>query len=187
MLKKILTAVVFGLFAMQLNICAAMIAPYQMTLGGITYGTKIDELKKIHGEPDAIYKGIENYSSCTYGDGVIVHYNENSGQIIGIDVTEKSWAADGGICVGMYYDEWLKNHAEPDEVKKGDVQTVYGYFHYKSDPVEHVTYRDAGLFIAFDNKSGTITEMKIYGDTDFATFDESFESIMSDMLVPIAK
>ena len=188
-MEKIFIAIIslIAFFAAQVNVCAAMIAPYQMTLGGLTYGTKIDEMKKIYGEPDAIYKGIENYSSCTYGDGVIVHYNENSGQIIGIDVTEKGWAADDGICVGMYFDEWLKNHASPDLVKVGDVQTVYLYFHYKSDSIVHETFRDYGLFIAFNKDSGKITEMKIYGDTDFATFDESFESIMSDMLVPISK
>ena len=187
-MKKIFFAVVFGLFAMQLNICAAMIAPYQMYLGGITYGSTIDELKKIHGEPKT-RDGVDGYNYCTYGDLVIVRYKESSGKIYEIDVTDESpnWRGDQNIGVGMYYDEWLKVHAEPDAVKKGDVQTVYLYFHYKSDPVKHETYRDAGLFIAFDNKSGKITQMKICGDNDFSPFEASFEGVMEDMLIPISR
>lgn len=50
MFKKIFVATMLSsiiLVATQANICGAMIAPHQMYLGGITYGLKIDELKKI--------------------------------------------------------------------------------------------------------------------------------------------
>ena len=192
MMKKFFISAVASLavfIAAQFNICGAMIAPHQMYLGGITFGSKIDEMKRLHGEPDAIYNGDEGYATCTYGDLVLVHYNRFSGQIYGINVTDKSldWHGDQNIGVGMYFDEWLKVHAEPDVVKIGDEQTVYLYFHYRSDPVVHETFRDYGLFIAFNNKSGEITEMQIYGDNDIATFEETFEGIMSDMLVPIEK
>lgn len=192
MFKKIFVATMLSsiiLVATQANICGAMIAPHQMYLGGITYGSKIDELKKNHGEPDAIYNGIEEYgyATCSYGDGVLIHYKKVSGQIHGITVTENNsnWRGDKNIGVGMYFDEWLKDHAEPELVKEGDEQTVYLYFHYKSNPVLKETFRDYGLFIAFNNKSGVITEMRIEGDTDVAPFEEIYEGIMSDMLIPI--
>lgn len=192
MLKKIFISTVASLtifIATQFNICGAMIAPYQMYLGGLTFGSKVDEMKQLHGEPDAIYNGIEGYATGTYGDLVLVHYNEFSGKIYGIDVTEDSlnWRGDRRIGVGMSIDEWLEWHAEPEKIKVGDVQTVYLYFHYKSDPVLHVTFRDYGLFIAFNNESGIITEMKIYGDNDMETFEETFDNVMANMLVPIEK
>ena len=192
MLQKIFIATMFSViafFAAQINTCAAMIAPHQMYLGGLTYGSKIDEMKQLHGEPDAIYNGDEGYATCTYGDLVLIHYNKFSGQIYGMDVTEDSlnWRADKRIGVGMSIDEWLEWHAEPEKIKVGDVQTVYLYFHYRADPVVHETFRDYGLFIAFNNESGVITEMKIYGDNDIATFEETFDGVMADMLIPIEK
>lgn len=179
---------VITFLAAQLNICGAMIAPYQMYLGGLTYGSKIDEMKNLHGEPDTIFDGVDGYTSCTYGNKITVQYKKVSGQIYSIDVTdENGWKADGGIGVGMYFDEWLKIHAEPEVVKVGDVQTVYLYFHYKSNPVLKETFRDYGLFIVFNNKSGKITRINIFGDNDFAPFEESYENIMEEMLVPIEK
>ena len=189
MLRKIFAATIISaitFLSAQINICGAMIAPYQMYLGGLTFGSKIDEMKRIYGEPDAIYNGVENYESCAYGDGVLVNYNKISGQINGIVVTENNgWKIDGGIGVGNNIEEWLANHAGAEKILVGDVQTVYLYFHYKSNPVVHETFRDFGLFIAFNNASGKITELRIAGDNDMATFEESFENIMSDMLVPI--
>ena len=190
-MKKIFFATIISVItflAAQINICSAMIAPYQMYLGGLTYGSKIDEMKKIYGEPDAIYNGVENYASCSYGDGVIVSYNKISGQIIGIIVTEKNgWKIDGDIGVGNNIEEWLANHSEAEKIKVGDVQTVYLYFHYKSNPVAHETFRNYGLFIAFNTESGKITQLRIAGDNDMATFEEIYEDIMSDMLIPIEK
>ena len=69
MFKKILAALVFTLLAMQLNICAAMIEPDKIYLGGLTYGSKIDEMKNLHGEPDVIFDGVEGYETCEYADG----------------------------------------------------------------------------------------------------------------------
>ena len=180
---------VIAFFAAQMNFCNAMIAPHQMYLGGLTFGSKIDEMKQLHGEPDAIYNGDEGYTTCTYGDLVLIHYNKFSGQIYEMDVAEDSlnWRADKRIGVGMSIDEWLEWHAEPEKFKVGDVQTVYLYFHYRSDPVVLETFRDYGLFIAFNNESGVITELKIYGDNDIATFEETFDGVMADMLVPIRK
>ena len=191
MLQKIFVTTILSVITFlvaQINNCDAMIEPYKIRLGELTYGSKIDEMKKIYGEPDAIYNGVENYASCTYGDGVIVNYNKISGQIIGIIVTENNgWKIDGGIGVGNNIEEWLANHAGAEKIKVGDVQTVYLYFHYKADPIVHETFRNCGLFIAFNNESGKITELRIAGDSDMATFEEIYEGIMSDMLVPIDK
>lgn len=183
MLKKILTAVVFALLIIQLNICAAMIQPDKIYLGGLTFGSKISEMKNIHGEPDTIFFGTEGYSSCNYGDGVSVTFNKISGLINGIFVTEKikAWEGHNGLSVGMKINDWLITVPEPDEVKVGTDKTVYLYFHYKSDPVIHETFRDYGLFIAVNNQSGKITEIRIEGDTDLAKFEEFFESTMYEM------
>jgi len=183
MLKKIFTSVVFGLIIMQLNICAAMLTPNEIYLGGLTYGSKINEMKKIHGEPDAIFFGVEGYETCEYADGAKITYDKISGQIKSIVVTEKNfdWAGHNGLVVGMNIDEWLKNNPAPDEVKVGNNKTVYLYFHYKADPVIHETFRNYGLFIVFNNNSGKITQLRIYGDTDFASFEESFDSVMTEM------
>lgn len=187
MFKKIFVATtlsIIALIATQFNICAAMLTPNRIYLGGITYDSKIDEMKRLHGEPDAIFFGVEGYETCEYADGAKITYDKFSGQIKSIVVTEKNsdWAGQDGLSVGMYYDEWLKNNPAPDEVKVGDNKTVYVYFHYKSNPVIHETFRDYGLFIAFNKNSGKITQLRIYGDTDFASFEESFDSVMTEMI-----
>jgi len=82
----------------------------------------------------------------------------------------------------MNIDEWLANNPAPELIKVGENKTVYLYFHYKADPVIHETFRDYGLFIAFNNQSGKITQLRIYGDTDFASFEESFDSVMTEMI-----
>ena len=87
----------------------------------------------------------------------------------------------------MSIDEWREWHAMPDKMKVGDTQTVYLYFHYKADPVIHETFRDYGLFIAFNNDSKKITQLRIYGDTDFASFEEIWEGIMTDMTVNVER
>ena len=189
MFKKILAALVFTLLAMQLNICAAMIEPDKIYLGGLTYGSKIDEMKNLHGEPDVIFDGVEGYETCEYADGAKITYYKISGQIKSIVVTGDTlnWRADKRIGVGMSIDEWREWHAMPDKMKVGDTQTVYLYFHYKADPVIHETFRDYGLFIAFNNDSKKITQLRIYGDTDFASFEEIWEGIMTDMTVNVER
>lgn len=186
MLNKFFIALVSltVLIVAEFNVGNAMIAPHEIYLGGLTYGSKIDEMKNIHGEPDAIFFGTEGYEVCEYADGARITYDKRSGQIKSIIVTGDTlnWRGDKRIGVGMNIEEWLEWHATPELVKAGDTKTAYLYFHYQSDPVQHVTLRNAGLFIVFNNASGIITEMRIYGDTDFVTFEESFDSVMSEMV-----
>ena len=186
MLKKFFIAFISlaAFIAMQFNTCDAMIAPYEIHLGGLTYGSKIFEMKNIHGEPDAIFFGTEGYESCEYADGARITYDKSSGQIKVITVNQRSdnWTGDDGITVGMKISDWLKNHATPEYTKNGGTKTAYCYFVYTHNPAVHETFRTAGFFIVFSNASGIITEMRIYGDTDFATFEESFESIMAEMV-----
>lgn len=185
MFKKIFVALALIAFiATQFNICAAMLTPNQIYLGGLTYGSKIDEMKKLHGEPDAIFFGVEGYETCEYANGAKITYDKISGQIKSIVATEKNsdWAGHDGLSVGMNIDEWLANNPAPELIKVGENKTVYLYFHYKADPVIHETFRDYGLFIAFNNQSGKITQLRIYGDTDFASFEESFDSVMTEMI-----
>ena len=187
MLKKFFIAVIsLAVFiATEFTTANAMIAPNEVHLGGLTYGSKISEMKNLHGEPDEIFFGTEGYESCEYADGATVTYDKTSGQIKGIIVTGDTlnWRGDKRIGVGMNIAEWLEWHAAPDVVNIGDTKTAYLYFVYKSNPVIQETFRVAGLFIAFDNASGTITEMRIYGDNDFAMFEEVFESVLDDMVL----
>lgn len=186
MLKKFLIAVtaLAAFIVTQFNIGNAMIAPDEIYLGGLRYGSKVDEMKNLHGEPDAIFFGTEGYESCEYADGAMITYDKHSGQIKGIIVTGDTlnWRGDKRIGVGMNIEEWLEWHATPELVKVGDTKTAYLYFQYQSNPVLHETFRIAGLFIVFNNASGIITEMRIYGDTDFASFEESFDSVMSELV-----
>ena len=186
MFKKFLIAIIAltVLVAAELNIGNAMIAPNEIYLGGLRYGSKVDEMKNLHGEPDAIFFGTEGYETCEYADGAKITYQKSSGQIKSIIVTGDTlnWRGDKRIGVGMNIEEWLEWHATPELVKEGNTKTAYLYFQYKSDPVLHETFRNAGLFIVFNNASGIITEMRIYGDTDFATFEESFESVMAELV-----
>ena len=189
MLKTIWAVTAFSImafFAAQISICSAKMPPDEMCLGGIGYGTSIDELIALHGKPEANYHGYETSATYVYGGEnlILIHYNRETQKIHGLhNLKNTEWTTPAGIGIGSDISDAVKLYGEPAIKRVGETKTAYCYAHEKYDDILKRYVRDFGFFIGVDNASGKIVELEIFGDTVYTAFEEVIAGTMSDMII----
>lgn len=184
-MKRILAATVFSVIsflAAQIKICHAAMPPNEMYLGGVGYGTSIDKLIELHGQPEADYNGYENAATYVYGGDklILIHYNRDTKKIHGVQTVKNAdWKTPAGIGIGSKFSDAVHLYGEPNYKKVGNTKSAYCYVHQTYDNILKRNVRDFGFFIGVDNASGLITTLEIYGDTDFTTFEEIIYNTLS--------
>ena len=175
MLRKIFIAAlsVFALVAGQFSLCSAAMSQAQMFLGGITVGTSYSEMVKMYGAPIQVADHAEDNYTCRYGNSVAIGYNKFANKIQSVTVSANNgWATPDGLAVGMKISAAQDLYGTPDYTKSGTNKTAHCYFSGN---------RRFGFIVVFDNESGKILELGLYGGNTMVTFDESYQTIMERM------
>jgi len=187
-MKKFLAATAFSVIAFlaaQISSCSAQMPPDEMCLGGIGYGTSIDKLIELHGQPEENYNGYEFAETYVYGGEnlVLIHYSRDTQKILGVKTLKNTeWTTPAGIGIGSKISDAVKLYGEPDYKKVGETRTAYCYAHEKYDNILKRNVQDFGIFIGVDNASGKINELEIGGDTADTSFEEIIGGTLSYMI-----
>ena len=184
MLKKFFVAAMMSVLVVvgQVNLCDAM--PYsEMYLGGLTAGSSYADMVSMYGEPvqDRSHaSGGQGYWDCWYGNSVKIHHYLLK-RIDFIKVTENNgWKTPSGLAVSDNISKALDICGEPDYKKVGAYKTAYCYVHTVRSKYSDEAYPDRGFFILFNNNSGKILELSVYGQVGrFSVFNQDF--IMDNM------
>lgn len=186
MLKKFFVAMFLTVFALvSNNICSAKMPRSEMYLGGLTEGSKYNEMVRIYGEPTEINPGYEYISTYKYGNSVeIVHYSYRD-SMCSIKVTDNNgWKTPSGLAVGQNISKVLDLYGNADYTESGTAKTAYCYFgemYYSNDFKRNVP--GLGFIIVFNKNSGKILEMGVYGSMGRSSgFSEYYRGMIEDMV-----
>lgn len=184
MLKKFFVAMFLTVFAFVGNsICSAKMPKSAMYLGGFTVGSSYFDMVRMYGEPIKT-GGAENNISAKYGSGVLIGYNNYNNKIQSITVTENNgWKTPRGLAVGSNISDVFDLYGNADYTESGSFKVAYCYFgEMRYSNSRQGYFPDFGFIILVNKNSGKILQMEVDGGGTMASFDETYQSYMKNLV-----
>ena len=117
----------------------------EVSLGGISPGMTLDEVKNILGEPVSSH----DHDEFNFGNGLIVELDDHRNIVKEIKTKFEGFSAAKGISIGMTEQNLLESFGNPERTDFDDGATEYKYFS-----------SDRRQKIVFKVYNGKITEIK---------------------------
>ena len=118
-------------------------APQEISLGGISPGMTLEEVKNILGEPVSVH----DHDEFTFSNGVNVEMDDHRNIVEKIETRQSGVSAAKGISIGMTEQNLLDSYGTPMRKEFDDGATEYKYI-------------GNGKKIVFKVFNGTISEIK---------------------------
>lgn len=143
------------------QICSAEIAQDRIGIGGVGFGSSMEYVNSIYGEPTNVDYGAVDWGGqrvraikAKYGGRYTVVFVGNEQSAVDIISTSTSFATPDGVTVGMSADELSGIYGDADSVRTAYGGTLYGY----------IGKLDSGDYsmLEFDVRDGVITEIEIH-------------------------